>query len=74
MSNPERPLQSAEYYLKFMSWHAKEISTTLMELTASINLLNTKIDSFMNKNSDVVAYRQPQKAITKSQDFEDVPF
>ena len=45
MTTPERSqLQSSEYYLKYMSWHAKDMSTCLKEMCAAFNTLNKRLE------------------------------
>jgi len=79
MSTPERVLQSSEYYLKYMSWHTKDMAASFKELVAAVNTLSNKLDGVMaHKCSCCKPQATPVipagKAPVSMHDVEDTPF
>lgn len=42
-------VHAPEYYLKYMSWHTKDMAECMKELVASINVLTTRLEQSITR-------------------------
>ena len=76
MSSPDRqqyPLQSAEYYLKSISWQMKVISDSLKESVMAQQSLNNKIEGMIQRKQATHS-NQPSRAPVQTREVEETPF
>lgn len=76
MSSPDRqqyPLQSAEYYLKSISWQMKVIADSLKESVMAQQSLNNKIDGIIQRKQAAHSI-QPGRAPAPTREVEETPF
>ena len=48
MSAPNQELHPPEYYLKYMSWHTKDMAECMKQISAGVNSFNAKLEQLLD--------------------------
>ena len=77
MTAPSQDLHPPEYYLKYMSWHTKDMAECMKQISAGVNSFNGKLEQLIDMQRQA-GQGKPHSGVAKVTPMppssEEVPF